>query len=205
MTDEAALDILGTQPEKPMYGEIGGTATVEYVQRLFRGSGKNRVYGGDWFVSVGVWGLAQNGDLGGYEINPNRKWYHPVNYWILIKEVGVPIAVVATALIYYFQLKEMVKSNQATLAAVNVSKGQMDIMQRQINDAEAQQRAWLDLHRYIWRAGQETGADAISNAVVGTVHSLLVVRPELRHWTLEDDTGAANPETQQWLDAVVLQ
>jgi type VI secretion system protein ImpA len=66
-------------------------------------------------------------------------------------------------------------------------------------------RAWLDLHRYIWQAGQETGAEAISGAVAGTVKSLLAVRPELRHWTLEDDTGAANPETQQWLDATVLQ
>jgi type VI secretion system protein ImpA len=66
-------------------------------------------------------------------------------------------------------------------------------------------RAWLDLHRYIWRAGQESGAEAISAAVAGTVRSLLIVRPELRHWTLEDDTGAANPETQQWLDAIVLQ
>jgi type VI secretion system protein ImpA len=66
-------------------------------------------------------------------------------------------------------------------------------------------RAWLDLHRYIWRAGQESGAEAISAAVAGTVRSLLIVRPELRHWTLEDDTGAANPETQQWLDATVLQ
>jgi type VI secretion system protein ImpA len=66
-------------------------------------------------------------------------------------------------------------------------------------------RAWLDLHRYIWRAGQETGAEAISLAVVGTVKSLLTARPELRQWTLEDDTGAANPETQQWLDATVLQ
>jgi len=66
-------------------------------------------------------------------------------------------------------------------------------------------RAWLDLHRYIWRAGQETGAEAISGAVVGTIKSLLAIRPELRHWTLEDDTGAANPETQQWLDATVLQ
>ena len=66
-------------------------------------------------------------------------------------------------------------------------------------------RAWLDLHRYIWRAGQETGAEAISEAVAGTVKSLLAVRPELRYWTLEDDTGAANPETQQWLDTVVLQ
>jgi type VI secretion system protein ImpA len=66
-------------------------------------------------------------------------------------------------------------------------------------------RAWLDLHRYIWQAGQETGAEAISGAVAGTVKSLLAIRPELRHWTLEDDTGAANPETQQWLDATVLQ
>ena len=66
-------------------------------------------------------------------------------------------------------------------------------------------RAWLDLHRYVWRAGQETGADAISVAVVGMIKSLLVVNPELRYWTLEDDTGAANPETQQWLDSVVLQ
>jgi len=66
-------------------------------------------------------------------------------------------------------------------------------------------RAWIDLHRYVWRAGQETGAEAISEAVVGTVKSLLIARPELRHWTLEDDTGAANPETQQWLDATVLQ
>lgn len=66
-------------------------------------------------------------------------------------------------------------------------------------------RTWLDLHRYIWRAGQETGATAISEAVAGTVKSLLAVRPELRYWTLEDDTGAANPETQQWLDGTVLQ
>jgi type VI secretion system protein ImpA len=66
-------------------------------------------------------------------------------------------------------------------------------------------RAWLDLHRYVWRAGQETGAEAISAAVAGTVKSLLTVKPELRQWTLEDDTGAANPETQQWLDGTVLQ
>ena len=64
-------------------------------------------------------------------------------------------------------------------------------------------RAWLDMHRYIWKAAQETGATALSDAVVGTVKSLLDVRPELRNWTLEDDTGAANPETQQWLDNVV--
>ena len=65
-------------------------------------------------------------------------------------------------------------------------------------------RAWIDLHRYVWQAAQETGAVAISEAVRGTVENLLTVRPELRYWTLEDDTGGANPETQQWLDATVL-
>lgn len=65
-------------------------------------------------------------------------------------------------------------------------------------------RAWLDLHRYIWRAAQETGADALSAAVVGTVRNLLAVQPELRNWILEDDTGAANPETQRWIDSVVM-
>ncbi|MGH9606146.1 MAG: type VI secretion system protein TssA [Terracidiphilus sp.] len=65
-------------------------------------------------------------------------------------------------------------------------------------------RAWLDLHRYIWMAGKETGAAAISLAVTSTLKNLLAVRPELRHWTLEDDTGAANPETQKWLDSTVL-
>ena len=65
-------------------------------------------------------------------------------------------------------------------------------------------RAWLDLHRYIWRAAQETGSEALSAAVVLTIRNLLMVQPELRFWTLEDDTGSANPETQRWLDSVVL-
>lgn len=63
-------------------------------------------------------------------------------------------------------------------------------------------RAWLDLHRYVHRAGTETGSTAIAEAVRGTVKNLLALRPELRYWTLEDDTGAANPETQKWLDSL---
>lgn len=70
--------------------------------------------------------------------------------------------------------------------------------------AEPCARAWLDLHRYIWRAAQETGATSIASAVSGTVRELLTLRPEVRYWTLEDDTGAANPETQAWIDAEVL-
>jgi type VI secretion system protein ImpA len=70
--------------------------------------------------------------------------------------------------------------------------------------AEPSARAWLDLHRYIWRAAQESGASALAAAVSGTLRELLRLRPEVRHWTLEDDTGAANPETQAWIDAEVL-
>jgi type VI secretion system protein ImpA len=70
--------------------------------------------------------------------------------------------------------------------------------------AEPCARAWLDLHRYIWRAAQESGAGALATAVSGTLRELLKLRPEVRHWTLEDDTGAANPETQAWIDTEVL-
>ena len=70
--------------------------------------------------------------------------------------------------------------------------------------AEPCARAWLDLHRYIWRAAKETGAIATMSAVSSTLRELLLLRPEVRQWTLEDDTGAANPETQVWIDGEVL-
>jgi type VI secretion system protein ImpA len=70
--------------------------------------------------------------------------------------------------------------------------------------AEPCGRAWLDLQRYIWRAAREMGAWPLADAVVSTVRSTLAARPELRHWTLEDDTATANPETQAWLDAEVV-
>ena len=70
--------------------------------------------------------------------------------------------------------------------------------------AEPCARAWLDLHRYIWRAAHESDAGTLSSAVSGTLRELLKLRPEVRYWTLEDDTGAANPETQTWIDAEVL-
>jgi type VI secretion system protein ImpA len=65
-------------------------------------------------------------------------------------------------------------------------------------------RAWLDLQRYIWRAARGAGNEAIAIAVVGTVRALLKDIPEVRGWTLDDDTPAANAETQQWIDAEVL-
>lgn len=63
LSNAAPLDILGTRPDKPSYGDLGGTATVEYAARLFRGIGKDRVYGGDLFFAAGLWGLAEADDL----------------------------------------------------------------------------------------------------------------------------------------------
>jgi len=63
LSTAAPLAILGTRAEKPTYGDLGGSATAEYVFQLFRGSGKERVYGGDVFIGAGVWGLAERTDL----------------------------------------------------------------------------------------------------------------------------------------------
>ncbi|HEX8106480.1 MAG TPA: BamA/TamA family outer membrane protein, partial [Kofleriaceae bacterium] len=63
LSTAAPLAILGTRSDKPSYGDLGGSATAEYVFQLFRGSGKQRVYGGDVFVGAGVWGLAERTDL----------------------------------------------------------------------------------------------------------------------------------------------
>lgn len=65
-------------------------------------------------------------------------------------------------------------------------------------------RAWLDLHRYIWRAASSNGQDALAKAVVATVRGLLQDIPELRSWSMDDDTPVGNAETQQWIDAEVL-
>lgn len=65
-------------------------------------------------------------------------------------------------------------------------------------------RAWLDVHRYVWKASYEAGYSAVSAAVVSTVQALLRDLPELPTWTLDDDTPAANPETQRWLEEMVI-
>lgn len=65
-------------------------------------------------------------------------------------------------------------------------------------------RAWLDVHRYIWRASKNAGYTAITDTVVSSLQSLLKDIPALRQWTLDDDTPTANPETQQWLDEEVV-
>ncbi|HEY5921209.1 MAG TPA: BamA/TamA family outer membrane protein [Kofleriaceae bacterium] len=63
LSSASPLDILTTRDDKPIYGELGGSASIEYAVRLFRGSGRRRVYGGDLFVGAGVWGLAELSDV----------------------------------------------------------------------------------------------------------------------------------------------
>jgi len=56
----SAPDFLGTRGEDENYGEVGGSAVVEYVAKLWRGG--NHLYGGDLFIGAGVWSLADRDD-----------------------------------------------------------------------------------------------------------------------------------------------
>jgi type VI secretion system protein ImpA len=65
-------------------------------------------------------------------------------------------------------------------------------------------RAWLDVQRYLWKASNEAGYYPIAATVITTLQSLLKDIPELPTWTLDDDTPTANPETQRWLEEMVI-
>jgi type VI secretion system protein ImpA len=65
-------------------------------------------------------------------------------------------------------------------------------------------RAWLDVHRYLWKASNEAGYYPIAATVITTLQSLVKDIPELPTWTLDDDTPTANPETQRWLEEMVI-
>jgi type VI secretion system protein ImpA len=65
-------------------------------------------------------------------------------------------------------------------------------------------RGWLDVQRYIWRASYENSYTAITAAVVAMLQGLLKEVPAIPSWTMSDDTPTANPETQKWLEEMVL-
>lgn len=69
--------------------------------------------------------------------------------------------------------------------------------------AQACGRGWLDLQRYLVTALEQWGAPAIAAAIKSEVRALIVDIPDLRRWTLMDDTPAANSETQIWLDQIL--
>jgi type VI secretion system protein ImpA len=60
-------------------------------------------------------------------------------------------------------------------------------------------RAWLDLQRYACFACQFAGANAVIEAILAGLKSLLADVPQLLQWTLADDTPVANAETMAWL------
>jgi type VI secretion system protein ImpA len=63
-------------------------------------------------------------------------------------------------------------------------------------------RGWLDLQRYVFRAANELGYYQVAAAIRAEVNGLLADYPALRQATLLDDTPAANPETQAWLNEI---
>ncbi|MGB6745211.1 MAG: type VI secretion system protein TssA [Terracidiphilus sp.] len=65
-------------------------------------------------------------------------------------------------------------------------------------------RGWLDVQRYIWKASYESSYPAISAAVIAMLQGLLKDIPEIPTWTMSDDTPTANPETQRWLEEMVI-
>jgi type VI secretion system protein ImpA len=63
-------------------------------------------------------------------------------------------------------------------------------------------RGWLDLQRYVYRAAYELSYTQIQTVIRAEMNALLLDYPGLRHALLLDDTPAANPETQSWLDEI---
>jgi type VI secretion system protein ImpA len=60
-------------------------------------------------------------------------------------------------------------------------------------------RGWLDIQRYAIRACDELGYKNAAKALRSELKALLADMPELATAILQDDTGAANPDTIAWL------
>jgi type VI secretion system protein ImpA len=60
-------------------------------------------------------------------------------------------------------------------------------------------RGWLDIQRYAIRACEELGYANAAKALRSELKALLADLPELPNLIMQDDTGAANPETIAWL------
>jgi type VI secretion system protein ImpA len=60
-------------------------------------------------------------------------------------------------------------------------------------------RGWLDIQRYAIRACDELGYKNASKALRAELKALLADLPGLPNLIMQDDTGAANPETIAWL------
>jgi len=61
LSAQGSANLLGTGTADVSYGDVGGSAVIEFSHRLFRR--QDVVYGGDWFVGAGLWGLSTRDDL----------------------------------------------------------------------------------------------------------------------------------------------
>lgn len=101
LSSAAPLPLLGTRSDPPSYGDLGGSASVEYAVQLFRGRDQKRVYGGDVFFGAGLWGLAENADL---RVRDQRLWNAvPIDLYIdaglrIDTDIGVFELTIANAL-----------------------------------------------------------------------------------------------------------
>ena len=101
LSDAPPLAILGTRADKPDYGDVGGSAIVEYAARLWRGRRQSRVYGADVFVGTGLWGLATTDQLRVRDLSAYKAL--PVDFYAdagvrIDTEVGVFELTIANAL-----------------------------------------------------------------------------------------------------------
>src|ERR1700723_1628467 len=67
-----------------------------------------------------------------------------IKFWF---EIAGIIAGIGVLILLWKQYGEMVKATKATLDAVKISQDQTIISKRQLDDSEAQQRAWLRIEK----------------------------------------------------------
>ena len=91
---------------------------------------------------------------------------------------------------------------QALRKAANEGNAQQVIEIAESTKAMPCGRGWLDLQRYAYRAAYDLSYYQIQAAIKAEVNGLLGDYPGLRQAVLLDDTPAANPETQAWLDEI---
>jgi len=83
-------------------------------------------------------------------------------------------------------------------AAANNWKLVLDIAETAMSNFTG--RGWLDLQRYSVKACEELGYTAAAKALRSELKCFLADFPQLPKAILDDDTGAANPETLAWLE-----
>jgi len=102
------------------------------------------------------------------------------------------------------QLSQMLESPPAEIRSALRRHAQASNWRQVLETAETAMsqgfgRGWLDIQRYAIRACDELGYQNAAKALRSELKALLGDMPELPDLIMQDDTGAANPETIAWL------